>query len=408
MKNILLVTQGFPFGKKESGFLPTEYERLSRQSHLTVLAFEKNAPLQHPLAEGVDHRRYGWESPLTRMGLLKQLRHREVRQDLLKALKAGMAQFRRCAGRILAYSLRAEQLTPMLRSLIDEKQIDVVYTYWCLQMTIAALRLKKEFPNLKVVTRFHGIDLFPERTAENWQPLRDYSARHCDLLLFVSKQGKRFFLDTWGQQWEGKSKISYVGCRPLPMVEKVQESPLVLVSCSDLIPIKRVHRIIEGLAALPEEIAVHWHHFGEGECGDALKALAAERLANRSSVCYTFHGYVHNTVLPQVYQQLGAAVLITTSESEGLPVSLMEAYAMGIPVIATGVGGIPEMVQDGENGYLLPADVSAEEVAQAIERFVSLSAAEKLRMRQSARESWQKDYNAAENAEKLMCLLDRL
>mgnify|MGYP003308203193 CR=1 FL=1 len=40
MKNILLVTQGFPFGQTERGFLPAEYDALHRQHHLTVLAFD--------------------------------------------------------------------------------------------------------------------------------------------------------------------------------------------------------------------------------------------------------------------------------------------------------------------------------------------------------------------------------
>jgi glycosyltransferase involved in cell wall biosynthesis len=171
---------------------------------------------------------------------------------------------------------------------------------------------------------------------------------------------------------------------------------------------KRVHRIAEGVAALPDTVAVHWHHFGEGLCSDAVKTLATKLFANRSNIRCTFHGYVQNTQLPQVYQQIGAELFITTSETEGLPVSMMEAYAMGIPVIATGVGGIPEMVQDGDNGYLLPADASAAQVAEAIERFAALTVEQKAHMHQSARDRWQKDYNAAENAEKLMGLLEAL
>jgi glycosyltransferase involved in cell wall biosynthesis len=57
----------------------------------------------------------------------------------------------------------------------------------------------------------------------------------------------------------------------------------------------------------------------------------------------------------QLWQQASVGVL--ASKSEGMPVSLMEAAACGVPVVATAVGGVPELVIDGETGILVPADV---------------------------------------------------
>ena len=51
MKNLLLVTQGFPYGETERGFLPTEYETLSRHFHLTVLSFGTTDPLLYHVLE---------------------------------------------------------------------------------------------------------------------------------------------------------------------------------------------------------------------------------------------------------------------------------------------------------------------------------------------------------------------
>jgi glycosyltransferase involved in cell wall biosynthesis len=62
-----------------------------------------------------------------------------------------------------------------------------------------------------------------------------------------------------------------------------------------------------------------------------------------------------------------ADVALLTSAWENLPHTLLEALAVGTPVIATAVGGIPEVVRDGENGLLVsPGDVEA--IASAIER----------------------------------------
>ena len=72
--------------------------------------------------------------------------------------------------------------------------------------------------------------------------------------------------------------------------------------------------------------------------------------------------------VPSDYRE--ADIFITTSVSDGTPVSLLEAMASGLPCIATSVGGIPEWITNGENGILIPPRVP-EMVADAILRLVS-------------------------------------
>ena len=63
------------------------------------------------------------------------------------------------------------------------------------------------------------------------------------------------------------------------------------------------------------------------------------------------------------------------------------------------------MVQEGENGFLLPNHPEGDQVAQAIQCYAALSLEEKERMSQRALASWQEHFDAAANAEKLMPLL---
>jgi glycosyltransferase involved in cell wall biosynthesis len=67
-----------------------------------------------------------------------------------------------------------------------------------------------------------------------------------------------------------------------------------------------------------------------------------------------------------------AAVGVLTSDSEGMPVSLMEAAACGVPVVATSVGGVPELVDDGTTGYLVPRG-DAEGLADKLGRLLENS-----------------------------------
>jgi glycosyltransferase involved in cell wall biosynthesis len=399
-----LVTQGFPYGENERGFLPTELEALLRSFQVTLLAFDNGEDLRYPLAEGVTYRRYTWPAGISVPRLLAQLRFPEVRADVWHAIRTEKANLHNASARILTFSLRAQQIRALLRALIREQHIDVVYTYWCVQATVAALRLKTEFPSLKVVTRFHGADLYIEQANYAYQPLRRYIAAGCDRLLYVCRTGLEYFLSLWDGPWRDKAQVAYIGSRPLPRCEglRLPGEALGLISCSSLIPLKRVSLILEALVLLPAELAVDWHLLGDGELRADLEKQAQELQAAHPNIHCTFHGHVPNPELTEAYRKAKAQLFITTSESEGLPVSMMEAYSMGIPAIATAVGGIPEILTDGQIGFLLPANPAAADVAGALERYGKLSQEERATLSQNAYACWQTRLNAEENAESLV------
>lgn len=405
--NLLLVTQGFPYGESERGFLPTELEALRRHFHVTLLAFDNGDPMLYPPAEDVVYERYTWPTRAPVLQMITQLRFPEVRADLRRVTRYGKANLRQAAGRIVAYSLRAQWVRPILRTVIREQNIDLVYTYWCVQATVAALRLKEEFPSLRVVTRFHGADLYLEQARFAWQPLRPFIADGCDRLLFVCRTGMEYFLSLWDGAWREKAQVAYIGSRPLPQPESMRrpDEALGLISCSSLISLKRVSLILDALTLLPSEHLVDWHMLGDGELRADLEKQARELQALHPNIRCTFHGHVPNPRLAEVYREAGAQLFITVSETEGLPVSIMEAYSMGIPVVATAVGGIPEMLEDGQSGFLLPANPSAAEVATMLERYIALPRDDKAIFSQYAYACWQARFNAEENAEALVRML---
>jgi len=68
--------------------------------------------------------------------------------------------------------------------------------------------------------------------------------------------------------------------------------------------------------------------------------------------------------LPDLYN--AADALLLTSEREGAPMVVLEALASGTPVVATAVGGVPDLIRNGENGFLA-ADGSAARIGSALE-----------------------------------------
>ena len=121
------------------------------------------------------------------------------------------------------------------------------------------------------------------------------------------------------------------------------------------------------------------------------------------AIKYCFKGQVSNEEIHKFYRENYVDCFITTSSSEGLPVSIMEAMSYGIPIIATDVGGIREMI-DG-NGELLSANPDQSEVANAIVSMFEKEIPEIATLRSKSRFLWEKNYNAATNAKQFASLL---
>jgi len=103
---------------------------------------------------------------------------------------------------------------------------------------------------------------------------------------------------------------------------------------------------------------------GGGDLDEAERSIASMGLADRVRI----HGWVSPA---RVEELLGrAAVFVLPSHAEGLPMSLLEAMAAGCPVVATSVGGIPDVVRDGVNGLLVPLG-DARALGEALRRLIN-------------------------------------
>jgi glycosyltransferase involved in cell wall biosynthesis len=115
-----------------------------------------------------------------------------------------------------------------------------------------------------------------------------------------------------------------------------------------LVPIKNLPLLLEAAAlARQQEPDLHVVFIGIGELRAELEARV-RKLGMTGAV--TFAGWQAD--LPRVYADLDAVVI--SSDNEGTPVTLIEAMAAGRPVIATRVGGVPDLIADGETGRLTP------------------------------------------------------
>ncbi|HTL81826.1 MAG TPA: glycosyltransferase, partial [Bacteroidia bacterium] len=115
---------------------------------------------------------------------------------------------------------------------------------------------------------------------------------------------------------------------------------------------KNVSGLIRAMSKLTSETNLELHIVGSGNDEAALKKLATDlRLSDRSVF---FEGYKTNDEIAAMMNDSGA--LIMFSNFEGMPVTIIEAQCCGLPVIATKVGAIPEMIEDNKDGALIAAN----------------------------------------------------
>ncbi|HSR11728.1 MAG TPA: glycosyltransferase family 4 protein, partial [Thermodesulfobacteriota bacterium] len=137
----------------------------------------------------------------------------------------------------------------------------------------------------------------------------------------------------------------------------------VMVYVGRLIGLKGVKVLLKAIDAIARrQNGVKLLIIGDGEEKGSLAGLAeAMGIANR----VFFAGFIPNSELPRYYSVAKIGVFPTLAD-EAFGISICEAMACGVPVVATRVGGIPEVVDDGVSGFLVPPG-KEEELAERIE-----------------------------------------
>jgi colanic acid/amylovoran biosynthesis glycosyltransferase len=137
---------------------------------------------------------------------------------------------------------------------------------------------------------------------------------------------------------------------------------------------------------------------GDGPCRQELE-LEVQRRGLQDRV--RFAGWQSEAAVKEMLDR--CRFLVLPSLAEGLPVSIMEAFARARPVVASTIAGIPELVEDNRNGLLVrPGDPEA--LATAISGLLAKSANELFAMGMAGREAVENRHQSAQNATKLVRL----
>ncbi|MBS1774570.1 MAG: glycosyltransferase [Bacteroidetes bacterium] len=229
----------------------------------------------------------------------------------------------------------------------------------------------------KVLVRMHRYDIF-EYANNNYIPYRSILMKKENVLIApCSKAGVEHLNELYPNA--KNVKLIRLGTRSNGKVSKMSEDGVLrIVSCSVLTSVKRVHLMIESLQYINSRVI--WRHIGNGVLEKELKSLV-EKVGVADK--FIFEGFVNSDDINDLYTSGQFDLFVNTSSSEGVPVSIMEAFAAGIPVLATNVGGTSEIVDESVGG-LLAEGVTPKQLANAINSYYQLTTDKKQKIRDNA------------------------
>ena len=209
----------------------------------------------------------------------------------------------------------------------------------------------------------HGSDLHRE------QAMLGRKVREASFVVAISDYNRRFILDRLGSQLGSKIAVVHCGVDADSFeVSSAHLEPLQIVCIGTLHEVKGQRYLLEACAKVSERgIQCHCHLVGDGPDRTSLIELSKHAgIADQ----VTFHGACDReqvrTLLAGMNLACAPSVATSDGRREGIPVALIEAAACGLPLVASRLSGIPELVLDNQTGMLTePRD--SEDIARVLE-----------------------------------------
>jgi L-malate glycosyltransferase len=233
--------------------------------------------------------------------------------------------------------------------------LDLLHVHYAIPHSISALlarQMTAKSRRLPFITTLHGTDITLVGAEPSYFPITKFSIEESDGVTSISEYLRRRTVEEFGVASEIRVIHNFVNCAIYtPDLEKSQAARYappgekLLIHVSNFRPVKRVLDCIRILAEARKQVPAHLLMVGDGpECSPAER-LARELGVDRNVTFLGKQNHVER-LLPQAH------ALLMPSELEGFGLAALEAMACGVTPVATNVGGVPELVTHGVDGYL--------------------------------------------------------
>lgn len=259
-------------------------------------------------------------------------------------------------------------LAALMANVIDEYELDILHAHYALPFAVCAFLAKQMAKrDVKVVTTLHGTDVTVLAQDLRLKQVMKLGIEKSDRVTAVSQDLIAQTKELFETDKEIECLYNFVDTdvfkpRAGDEVRKCLSRPdeRVLLHISNFRPVKRICDVIQIFARVANQVNARLVLVGEGPDYNAARDLV-HQLNLHNSV--DFLGK-QDEVAPLVDS---ADILLLPSEKESFGLVALEAMACGVPVVGTIAGGIPEVVQHGETGFLSPVGDVDQMAAQVLQ-----------------------------------------
>lgn len=260
--------------------------------------------------------------------------------------------------------------------IIRKENISIVNTHWLLPQGLIGSIVRK-LTNIKHVATIHSSEVTLLKKNSLTKKIAIFIVKNSDSLISVSKHRLNELIEILPNKVTQSllKKINYI-----PMGVKVRDTTTVtphilkdfinIIFVGRLVEVKGCEYLIQGFSYAIKNCTykkkLKLNIIGYGDQEEQLKQLTSNLKMNEYVI---FHGKVKNNEVYRYYNSSDILILPSIVDKngyqEGFPVVLLEAIAAGLPIIATNIAGVKEVINNGENGIIID-EKNPEQIGKAI------------------------------------------
>jgi len=247
-------------------------------------------------------------------------------------------------------------LASKMANVARNESLDLLHVHYAIPHSVSAYLARAMLAprRLPVVTTLHGTDITLVGADRSYLPITQFSIEQSDAVTAISEYLRGVTLDEFHIEHPVEVIPNFVNCDVFEPAdgecrrdEFASSDEKVLVHLSNFRPVKRIPDVVEIFERVRRRIPAKLLMIGDGPDRTVAEWMVREKGLTRDVV---FFGKQN-----QVQTLLNCAdVLLLPSEIESFGLAALEAMACGVPIVASRVGGLPEVIDDGVEGYLVP------------------------------------------------------